>query len=209
MILYDCRSAPSPRRARMFLAEKGVRVVSIQVDLSAGEHLTPAFRKINPRCTVPVLKTDDGEVITDNAGIARYVEEAFDGPLLMGSTPLERARVAELNAHVEYEGLMAVADAFRNSAKGLRGRAMVGQRSYEQIPELASRGQQRASDFFVAMNQLLCDREFMVGDHFSIADISLVVGVDFATWIKMKIPKELAHLRDWHGRMQQRPSYRA
>ena len=76
MILYDCSTAPSPRRARILLAEKGVAHETVQVDLRNREQLGDAFRAINPRCTVPVLRTDDGALLTDNAGIAAYAEHA-------------------------------------------------------------------------------------------------------------------------------------
>jgi hypothetical protein len=57
--LYDCATAPSPRRVRIFLAEKGLTVPTVQVDLRNGEQFTPAFRALNPACTVPVLELDD------------------------------------------------------------------------------------------------------------------------------------------------------
>jgi len=72
--LYDCATAPSPRRARILLAEKGVAHETVQVDLRNNEQLGDAFRKINPHCTVPVLRTDDGLLLTDNAAIAAYLE---------------------------------------------------------------------------------------------------------------------------------------
>ena len=71
---YDCQTAPSPRRARIFLAEKGISVETIQVDLRSGEHLTPKFKEINPFCTVPVLELDDGTRLKSTAGIWNYLE---------------------------------------------------------------------------------------------------------------------------------------
>jgi len=73
MRFYDCTPAPSPRRARIFIAEKGLEIETIQIDLRGGEQMTPEFRIINPRCTVPVLVLDDGTAITENAGIASYL----------------------------------------------------------------------------------------------------------------------------------------
>ncbi|MFM5893272.1 MAG: glutathione S-transferase N-terminal domain-containing protein [Novosphingobium sp.] len=67
---YDCQTAPSPRRARIVLAEKGIQCEVRQVDLRSGEQLSEAYRKINPACTVPALVLDDGSVLTDNAGVA-------------------------------------------------------------------------------------------------------------------------------------------
>src|SRR5689334_13075244 len=143
MKFYDCTTAPSPRRVRIFLAEKGVALETIQVDLRNGEQFTPAFRAINPDCTVPALVLDDGTVIPDAVAICRYIEELHPEPALIGTTPKERAVINALNRQVERDGLLAAMDAFRNVAKGLKGRALPGPHDYEQIPELAERGRKR------------------------------------------------------------------
>lgn len=209
MILYDCRTAPSPRRARLFIAEKGLTVETVQVDLAKGEHLTDAFRAISPQCTVPVLKLDDGDVITENVAIARYLEEMFPAVPLLGRTPAEKAHVAEWNARIEFEGLAPIADALRNSARGFQGRALVGPRGFEQIPALAERGRQRLADFFATLDGRLADRDFVVGDGLTMADITAVVAVDFAGWVKQVPGDDLVHLRRWHAAMKARPSYAA
>ena len=85
--LYDCATAPSPRRARIFLAEKGLAHDTVQVDLRSGEQLGEAYRRINPQCTVPALRTDDGLLLTDNAGITAWAEAAYPDPPLLGVTP--------------------------------------------------------------------------------------------------------------------------
>src|SRR5450830_438552 len=90
--LYDCATAPSPRRARILLAEKGVAHDTVQIDLRQGEHFSEAFRRINPQCTVPALVTEEGPVLTDNAAIAAYLEARYPEPPLQGITPLERPR---------------------------------------------------------------------------------------------------------------------
>ena len=93
MKLYDCHTAPSPRRVRIFLAEKGVTLPTVQVDLRHGEQLTPAFRALNPWCTVPVLELDDGTMISEAIAICHYLEAAHPEPALMGHTPAERAEI--------------------------------------------------------------------------------------------------------------------
>ena len=209
MLLYDCQAAPSPRRARIFLAEKGIEVEKREVDLANGEQFTPEFRVINPCCSVPVLELDDGTRITENAGIARYLEEVYPEPPMMGTTPLEKARVAEWNFRVEFEGLLAVAEAFRNRTKGFKGRALPGPRDFDQIPELAERGLVRAQDFLDVLNERLKEHEFIAGDRFTMVDISAVVALDFAAWIKLPIPDEWEHLKRWQAQVSKRPSYHA
>ena len=206
MKFYDCKTAPSPRRVRIFMAEKGLDVETVQVDLGSGEQLGEAFRRINPDCVVPVLEIDDGSHLTEVTAICEYLEELQPEPRLLGSTREERARVSMWNAKVEQQGLAGMMDAFRNAAKGLAGRALTGPDNYEQIPELAERGRQRVAQFFRRLDGQLADQPYVAGENFSIADISAMVLVDFAKWIKIEVPDELAHLKRWYADVSARPS---
>jgi len=209
MKFYDCSTAPSPRRVRIFAAEKGIALPTVQVDLRNGEQFSEAFRAINPDCTVPALVLDDGTVIADAVAICGYLEELHPDPPLIGSTPLERAAVTALNRQIERDGFLAAMDAFRNTAKGLKGRALPGPHDYEQIPELAERGRTRVENFFRAMDARLADREFVAGDRYTIADISSQVLIDLAGRAKLNVPDECANLRRWHAAASARPSAQA
>ena len=209
MKLYDCTTAPSPRRVRIFLAEKGVSVPIVQVDLRNGEQFTPAFRAINADCTVPVLVLDDGTAIADIIAICRYFEELHPDPCLMGRTPEEKAVIESWQRRIERDGFYAVMEAFRNSTPGLKGRALPGPVSYEQMPALAERGRARIQHFFAWMNERLAANEFVCGASFSIADITAMVTVDFAAWAKLRPPEHMGHLRRWHAAVSARPSARA
>jgi glutathione S-transferase len=206
MTLHDCSTAPSPRRARIVLAEKGVVHETVQVDLRSGEQLGEAFRRVNPACTVPVLQTDDGLTLTDNAAIAAYLEARFPEPALFGSTPAQKAEVASWNWRVEFEGLLAIAEAMRNSAPAMADRALPGPVNYPQIPELAQRGQARVQQFFVDLDRRLAGRGFVAGDRFSIADITAVVAVDFARVVKVRPGEQHPNLQRWRAAMALRPS---
>jgi glutathione S-transferase len=209
MKFYDCATAPSPRRVRIFLAEKGVSIDTVQVDLRNGEQFTPAFRAINPDCTVPVLVLDDGSTIADAVAICGYIEELHPEPPLIGATPKERAIVTALNRGIERDGFFAAMDALRNAAKGLKGRALPGPHDYEQIPELAERGRARLGHFFHDMDARLKDREFVAGSRYTIADISTLALIDLAGWVKLTIPEECADLRRWYAAVAARPSAKA
>lgn len=204
--LYDCATAPSPRRARILLAEKGIPHETVQVDLRAGEQLGEAFRRVNPQCTVPALRTEEGRVLTDNAAIAAYLEALRPDPPLLGVTPLEKAEIASWNWRVEFEGLLAIAEALRNGSPAMANRALPGPRDYAQIPELAQRGQERVRDFFDVLEERLQGRGFVATDRFSIADITAVVAVDFARVVKIKPGEQHPHLQRWRAAMAQRPS---
>ena len=204
--LYDCATAPSPRRARILLAEKGIPHATIQVDLRSGEQMGDAFRRINPQCTVPALVTEEGTVLTDNAAIAAYAEALRPEPALLGRTPLEKAEIASWNWRVEFEGLLAIAEGLRNASPAMVNRALPGPRNYAQIPALAERGAQRVRDFFDTLDAHLAGREFIAAGMFSIADITAVVAVDFARAVKVKPGEQHAHLQRWRAAMAQRPS---
>ena len=204
--LYDCATAPSPRRARILLAEKGVAYETIQVDLRSGEHLGEAYRKINPQCTVPALRTEEGLVLTDNAGITAYLEARFPEPPLLGTTPAEKAEIASWNWRVEFEGLLAIAEAMRNSAPAMANRALTGPVNYAQIPELARRGLARVEQFFVTLNERLAGRNYVATDRFSVADITAAVAVDFARVVKVKPGEQHPNLRRWREALAERPS---
>ena len=206
LTLYDFEMAPSPRRARILLAEKGVPFTAIQVDLRQQEQLGDAFRAINPRCTVPALRLEDGAILTDNAGIAAYLEATHPEPPMMGRTALERAEVASWNARIEMEGFMAIAEALRNSAPAMKDRALTGAVNYAQIPELAQRGLARAQRFFIELDAHLAGREFIATEGFSLADITAVVALDFARVVRIKPGDDHPNLMRWRKAMGERPS---
>ncbi len=204
--LYDCATAPSPRRARILLAEKGIAHDTVQVDLRSGEQLGETYRALNPQCTVPALRTEEGCLLTDNAAIAAYLEARYPEPALLGRTPAEKALIASWNWRVEFEGLLAIAEVLRNGSPAMANRALPGPVNYAQIPELAERGRARVQHFFAVLNEQLAGQEFIAGSTFSIADITAVVVVDFARVVKVKPGDEHPHLQRWRERMALRPA---
>jgi len=203
---YDCQTAPSPRRVRIFIAEKGLEIDTVQIDLGGKEQFSDAFRKINPDCVVPALELDDGTCLSEVLAICHYLEAQFPKPALMGRSDEERSRILMWNIKVEQQGLLAIADAFRNSAKGLIDRAVPGPVAYPQIPELAERGRRRVQQFFYRLDEQLADNEYVAGDAFSIADISAMVVIDFAAWVKLPVPDDAVNTRRWYESVSSRPS---
>ena len=208
MKFYDCSTAPSPRRARIALAEKGLldEIETIEVNLREGEQRKPEFAAINPYLTVPVLELDDGRRITSSTGIFHYLEAAVPEPPLMGRTAAEKGLVGDLEWRIEMDGFMAIGECLRNTARGMAGRAMTGKYDYEQIPELGARGRQRIERFFDGFDDMVGDRRFLAGDDYTIADITALVMVDFAKWIKVALPEDAANARRWYDEVSSRPS---
>lgn len=207
MKLYDFPGPPSPRRVRIFLAEKGVELETISINIREGAQFAEDFKPINPHCTVPVLELDDGSHISSIDAINRYLEEKFPEPPLFGRTIEERAHINDWCHYINVNGFMAVAEALRNSAPRLAGRAITGPRNVEQIPELAERGRQRVLYFFEDIDNQLNGQDFVVGNSYSVADIGAMVVVDFATGMaKVEIPDGLDNLKRWHAAVSARPS---
>lgn len=206
MIFYDCPTAPSPRRARILLNEKNVPHTTVNIDLMNGEQLGDEYRKINPGCTVPALKVDDTTILTQNAGIAAYLESEYPEIPMLGRTSAEKAQIASWTSKIEFDGLMAIAEALRNSVPQMKGRALPGNENYAQIPELAERGLARVGVFFDTLDAHLEGREFVATDEFSNADITAVVGIDFARVVRIKPSEQHANILRWRTALAERPS---
>lgn len=209
MKLYDYKAAPNPRRVNIFLAEKGIEIEKQEVDLRNGGQFDPAYQAINPRCVVPALVLDDGTVLCEAAAICRYLEELNPEPALYGKTPLERANITMWEQRTLNDGLGAVAEAFRNRVSGFKDRALPGPKKYAQIEALVERGRERALQFWEEMDGELAKHEFVAGDSYSAADINLLVMIDFAKWIKLEVPENLANLKRWYAAVSARPSAQA
>ena len=207
LIFYDYDRAPSPRRARILLAEKNVPHETVQIDMMKNAQLSDEYRAINPACTIPALKLEDGTVLTDNAGIAAYLEHAFPHPPLLGTTAVEKAEVASWNAKLEGAFLMGIASAFRNTNPAMKNRALPGPHDYAQIPALADRGMAQIDHFLAMFESHLEGREFIAADHFTVADVTGGVTLDFARVVGKRPGEEHRNIARWHAGLKERPSF--
>ena len=207
MKLYTYSAAPNPQRIELLIREKQLEIPRAYVDLSKGEQLLPEYRAKNPNCDVPMLELDDGTCISQVPAIAAYLEDKFPAHPVFGHTAEQRALVTMWEHLCCSNGFLAVGDILRNTAKGMKDRALVGPHNYAQIPELAERGRLRLQNFYDDMNTRLATVPYMVGDFFSFADITAWVTCNFAGWIKQRIPEHHQHLLDWHARVGARPAF--
>jgi glutathione S-transferase len=201
--LYDGGRAPNPRRMRIFLAEKGIVVPLIPVDMSAMGHKSAEITALNPFQRLPILELDDGTVLTESVAISRYFEELYPEPPLFGTGAIGRAQVEMWNRRVELYLLAAVTAAFRHTHP-----AMV-EWEIPQVPAWGEANRPKAVGYMKIMDDQLARNEFIAGSEFSIADITLLVGIDFLKPAKIQISEDLVHLRRWHGSVSSRPSAKA
>ena len=208
--LYDSSGSPNSRRVRIFLAEKGICASRVPVDLDAKEQFSDNYVRINPRRVVPTLVIEDGTAIGEVPAILRYLEETHPGTPLLGASAKEKALVTMWERRMEQEGFAVVMETVRNKNVGLKGRAIAGPHDYEQIPALVERGHQRIADFYADLESRLNEVAFVAGERFSVADITAVIAIDFATKaLELPIPEANAATVQWYAGVAARPSFAA
>ena len=200
MKLYNSNFAPNPRRVRVFLAEKGVSIPRVEVDLARLEHKTPEYSAVNPFQVIPALELDDGAVISESIAICRYIEELYPEPNLFGATPLERATVEMWQRRVEWHLLLPIAQVFRHS------HPHIAEMEDPQVPDWAAANRPRALRNMMIFDDILSERPFLAGERFTVADITGLVALDFAKPARIPIPPDLTNLMRWHESLKARPS---
>jgi glutathione S-transferase len=202
MKLYGSAVAPNPRRVRIFLAEKGIEVPTVEVDIVKAENRQPDFLAKNPLGGVPILELDDGAIIAESTAICRYFEEMQPEPPLMGTDARDRAIVEMWLRRVEFEVAFPIMQTFRNTHDFFKGRI-------PQVPEWGSVCKERAIQQLAWLEGELADRPYVAGDRYTIADITLLIGVDFGRVSDIRIDPEHKNLTRWYGEVSARPSAKA
>jgi glutathione S-transferase len=206
MKLYDVTAAPNPRRVRIFLAEKGITVPMVQVDMRKGEHKAADFMLKNPSGKVPVLELDDGTCIAESVAICRYFEALHPAPSLFGATPVALGRIEMANRQLEFELSAPIGAAWVNGpivAQMAPGR-------FKQNPQAKETGEAAARSMYKRLDRELGQHQFMADDAYSIADITALCMIDFAAaMVDLKPDASLTNLWRWHADVASRPSAKA
>ncbi|MEE4279709.1 MAG: glutathione S-transferase family protein [Halieaceae bacterium] len=200
MHLYTYESAPNPRRLHLFQQYKQIELPTDTIDMRAGAHREAAFLEINPLGTLPALLTDEGVLLTEVVGICVYLEEHYPERPLMGRSALERALVLSWDHRIFFTVFEPFAEILRNRSPAFAHRALPGPIDVEQIPELVDRGRHRYGAGLRQIDSELGDSRFLCGDSISLADISLLVGIETGSWVKESLPEECERLQRWMQR---------
>lgn len=203
MKLYDGGRAPNPRRVRIFLAEKGIDVPLVPVDMAAMGHRSDEVAARNPLKRLPVFELDDGTVITESVAICRYFEEVHPEPPLFGTGAVGRAMVEMWQRRMELNFMMAVAQAFRHIHPAMQ------EWEVPQIAEWGEANKPKAIEFLRFLDKHLAGNRFIAGDAYSIADITGLVGVEFMKPARLAVPDELENVKRWFAEVSARPSAKA
>src|ERR1700761_9553124 len=196
MKLYNSDRAPSPRRVRIFLAEKGVSIPYVEVDLAKLDHKTPEFSSLNPFETIPILELDDGSRIAEPIAICRYIEALWPEPNLFGLTPLEQATIEMWQRQLEWRLLLPIAQVLRHT------HPRMAEMENPQVPDWDAVNRPRALKAMAIVDEALSDRPFIAGDQFTVGHITGLVAPDFAKSARIAIPPELVHLNRWHAALK-------
>ena len=202
MKIYDTHTAPTPRRVRIFLAEKDIEMEYVQVDLGSGENLSKAMREKNPIGKIPILELDDGTCIGESDAICAYFEALQPEPYLFGRSALEKAQVMMWQRQVEFGLFMQVGMCFQHTTGHFKDRMTP-------VPEYGKEAGINATKYLRVLEKRLANNEFIAGDKFSIADITALCAIDFARVVKIKLSQEQSNLQRWYSDVSQRPSAKA
>jgi len=202
MKLYDARTAPNPRRVRIFLAEKGITLPVEQIDIVSAQNRSPEFRARNAMGTLPVLELDDGTTIAESVAICRYFEELHPEPPLMGTDAKDRAVVEMWQRRMEFEVFLPITQVFRNGHAFFKGRI-------PQVPEYGEVCRTHAEQRLAWLDGVLAERPFVAGERYTIADITALCAIDFGRVSNIRITPGQPNLARWHAAVSSRPSTKA
>ena len=203
MKILQTKTAPNPRRVRVFLAEKGIEVPYEELDLMQGALKTAEFTNLNRFQRVPVLILDDGTAIAETMAICRYFEETKPEPALLGKGAKQRAVIEMWNRRLELHLLVAISHVFRNSHPAM------AKMEIPQVAAWAEANKPRVLDFLKLLDDELKNRRYAAGDTYTVADITGMIGIDFMKPAKMTVPDEFTNVKRWHAEVSARPSAHA
>jgi glutathione S-transferase len=202
MKVYDFVGAPNPKKLRVYLAEKGLSVPFESVNIISGENRAPEFLKKNPAGGLPVLELDDGNHLTESLAIMEYFEELHPTPPMIGTTPLERARVRALERICELGVLTRVGTIFQNSHPFMAGRV-------KQSADAAENARTMLNGALKVLDAELGSKRFLAGDRPTIADCTLFAALGFAEFAGVTLDPAFVNVTRWYNDFKKRPSAEA
>ena len=203
MKLYDLPPSPNARRVRIFIAEKGLEIPIVPVNMVTGENQSEGYLAKNSLGKMPLLELDDGTCIAESVAICRYLEEMNPNPPLMGRNPLEKALVEMWHRRMELEFLIPMVTIFLHTGEMWKDRVT-------QIPQVAETGILNVKERMEWLDRELDGKEFITGEDYTIADIAaqcaFVMG---KAALGLRIAEDQLNLSNWFTRVSSRPTSRA
>jgi Glutathione S-transferase len=201
MKLYDFSGAPNPRRVKIFAHEKEIDLELVNCDMLKREHKTPEFLKKSPSGKIPVLELEDGRCISESIAICRYLESIVPKPNLFGEDSFEISYIESRNRHIELELWTQIGISWVNGP-------IVGSMGlFEQIPDAKKASDSNVAAYYKRLDREFSCSEYVAGSRYTVADITLLSAIDFASsMVGLKPSENLKNLNRWHEKINSRPS---
>ncbi len=201
MKLYDFSGAPNPRRVKIFAHEKEIDLELVNCDMLKREHKTPEFLKKSPSGKIPVLELEDGRCISESIAICRYLESIVPEPNLFGEDSFEISYIESRNRHIELELWTQIGISWVNGP-------IVGSMGlFEQIPDAKKASDSNVAAYYKRLDREFASSEYVAGKRYTVADITLLSAIDFASsMVDLKPSESLKNLNRWHEKINSRPS---
>lgn len=201
MKLYSYGTAPNPRRVKIFLAEKGIEYELVEVDLMKGAHKSPDFLQKNSRGKLPTLELDDGRYLAESVAICRYLEAICPEPNLFGADPFELGYIEMRNRQLETELWSPLRTSWIN------GPVLSKMGNYKINAEAKAESDAAVNKYYEVLDREFAEAEYAAGKRFTVADITLLTGIDFArTLVGLRPDENLQNLWRWHALVSARDS---
>lgn len=201
MKLYGYANAPNPRKVTIFLAEKGLDVELVEIDMMKGAHKTPEFLQKNPSGKLPVLETDDGRFLSESIAICRYLEALYPEPNLFGTNAFELGHIEMRNRQMELELWSQIGVSWVN------GPIVAKMGIFPTVPEAKVVSDANVLKYYERLDREFAANDYVAGSRFTVADITLITGIDFArTLVGLPPDASLTNLWRWHALVSSRPS---
>ena len=203
MKLYNNEMANSPRKVRMFIAEKNISDIEIiNIDLMSGEHKTPEYRAIAPNSRIPALELDDGTVIMESTAICRYLESLYPEPNLFGESAIEIASIEMWQARIYNELMIPLAMAFRHLHPGMSNMEIQNKDYGETQKSIGI----KSLKYF---DTVLSESKFVAGNRFTFADIQMITTTDFFIGLNRLSMGDYPQIKRHFNLMSERSSFSA
>lgn len=201
MKLYDFPGAPNPRRVKIFAAEKNISLDLINCDMAKREHKTSEFLAKNPSGKIPVLELEDGRCISESIPICRYLESLAPEPNLFGNDAFEISFIESRNRHIELELWTQIGISWVNGP-------IVGSMGlFQQIPDAKVASDKNVKSYYKRLDNEFSASEYVAGNRYTVADITLLSAIDFASsMVDLKPDESLDNLYRWHNQILERSS---
>ena len=207
MKLYTFAPAANALRVEMFLREKELRLETISVNVREDELFKEPYNSMNPFNCIPFLELENGTIITETISICRYLDEQSNSIKLFGNDTEEQAIIDMWNRRIELDGFLPLLHSVRNKTSFFKGKVVPGTRtSITQSPEIVERGIEMFDILLNRIDPHLSKNKFLLGDKFSIADITSHFMFNLSNMLKIDFGQKYKNVYRWKSDLERRPS---